>query len=103
MYHGDVPWPPGCGDGEADSASARPLDLADLGVAAGAPPAEALAALRTAQLRWHPDKWQQRFGDRLARGGDAERILEAVNETSRKITALRARVKKRQQQPSSGA
>ena len=59
--------------------------------------------MKEATLFWHPDKWQQRYGDRLTRGGDAERILEAVNETSRKIVALRASVKKRHTADSSGA
>ena len=102
VYHDDVPWLPGC-DGAADGGDRRTLSLADLGVAPDAPSAEQLAAVKEATLFWHPDKWQQRYGDRLTRGGDAERILEAVSETSRKIVALRASVKKRHIADSSDA
>ena len=43
--------------------------------------------LRLELMRWHPDKWVARFADRLV-PADKERVLQQVNATSQKLTAL---------------
>ena len=47
-------------------------------------------ALKAAIARWHPDKWQQSYAGRLARGDDAARILSGVGEIARRINAAKA-------------
>ena len=58
-----------------------------------------------ARGRWHPDKIQQRFGERLNAGGEREAVLAEVNAIARQINTLRERVKRRMeidsQQPKS--
>ena len=44
--------------------------------------------LKGLQQRWHPDKWMQKFGSRLA-DSDREAIMERVNEISVAINALK--------------
>jgi hypothetical protein len=44
-------------------------------------------AVREALRRWHPDKFGQRFGGRLA-AADRDRILERVKTVSQALTAL---------------
>jgi hypothetical protein len=44
-------------------------------------------AVREALRRWHPDKFGQRFGSRLA-AADRDRILERVKAVSQALTAL---------------
>ena len=58
-----------------------------------APIEKQIRIVRAAQLFWHPDKWQQKFGGRLRDGGEAERILERVTETARHVNALRQSLK----------
>ena len=40
-------------------------------------------------MRWHPDKFEARFGRRLAQN-DRARILERVKDTSQALNALGA-------------
>ena len=64
------------------------LQLADIGLD-GTATAEVLKkVLRTATLRWHPDKFQQQFGP-LLHPDHAERILERVTTVASGINRLR--------------
>lgn len=45
--------------------------------------------LRTELVRWHPDKFQGRFGRRLA-PGEAEAVLARVNALSQALNAINA-------------
>jgi DnaJ-class molecular chaperone len=47
------------------------------------------SALRKLQLRWHPDKWAQRFASRLA-PDDADRVLKRVNQIAQIVNGLKA-------------
>jgi len=83
---GDVPWLPvleTAGAGGAES-------WRTLGVAERAPVEEKKAALRRETMRWHPDRFAQKFGRRLD-GGDRERVLEAVVRVAQRINAFRVR------------
>ena len=44
--------------------------------------------VRMAMIRWHPDKFQQKFGTKLCKI-DRDRILQKVKECSQEINALR--------------
>jgi hypothetical protein len=54
--------------------------------------ADVKVAVRTAQRRWHPDKFAQRFGDAMASlvGGEDERVrvLEKVKLLAQKINEI---------------
>ena len=67
----DVPWPT--------------LDAAALGLDGSASARK--AAFRAASLRWHPDKFLQSFGSRLA-ADEREAILQRVTEVSQAINSL---------------
>ena len=58
---------------------------------AGASAPEKKAALRKASLRWHPDKFTQRFGRKIATG-QSEAIHAAVTSVFQSINALRGTV-----------
>jgi hypothetical protein len=76
-----VPWPaPAAGGDVAEEAMMLPAALRH--------DADARRrAVREALRRWHPDKFGQRFGGRLA-AADRERILERVKAVSQALTAL---------------
>eukprot|EP00669_Euglena_mutabilis_P003375 TRINITY_DN14328_c0_g1_i1.p3 TRINITY_DN14328_c0_g1~~TRINITY_DN14328_c0_g1_i1.p3 ORF type:complete len:118 (-),score=34.75 TRINITY_DN14328_c0_g1_i1:353-679(-) len=50
-------------------------------------PQQRREAVRALQMRWHPDKFLQAYGDRL-HPPDADRILTRVKEVSQAINAL---------------
>ena len=77
----DVPWPvvPRGGD-LAEEAMMLPAALRGDASARR-------RAVREALRRWHPDKFGQRFGSRLA-AADIDRILERVKVVSQALTAL---------------
>jgi hypothetical protein len=77
----NVPWPaPAAGGDLAEEAMMLPPALRN--------DADARRrAVREALRRWHPDKFGQRFGGRLA-PEDRERILERVKAVSQALTAL---------------
>jgi hypothetical protein len=77
----DVPWPaPAAGGDLAEDAMMLPAALRT--------DADARRrAVREALRRWHPDKFGQRFGGRLA-AEDREKILERVKVVSQALTAL---------------
>lgn len=52
-----------------------------------APPSEHKQLLRKEILRWHPDKFLQKYRSRL-QGSDHDRILERVNELSQALHQL---------------
>ncbi len=76
-----VPWPaPAAGGDVAEEAMMLPDALRN--------DADARRrAVREALRRWHPDKFGQRFGSRLA-AADRDRILERVKAVSQALTAL---------------
>ena len=67
----DVPWPA--------------VDAAALGL--NGSNAQRKKAFRAASLRWHPDKFMQSFGGRLA-PEEADEIMQRVTEVSQAINAL---------------
>ena len=72
-----VPWPSG-----------PPHNLLHLEL--GAEHAEMKAAIRAAWLRWHPDKFMQKFGALVA--GDSEAVLERLNVVAKHINGVKASV-----------
>jgi hypothetical protein len=86
LRESDIPWPQGM-EGAAASLEVNVLSLpTDL------PAADVKVAVRTAQRRWHPDKFAQRFGDAMASlvGGEAERVrvLEKVKLIAQHINEI---------------
>lgn len=66
-----MPWPPGSTPSDADAAA---LML----------PSGSKKALKKYVMRWHPDKFQQRYGPRLCES-DKERILDRVKAVSQAV------------------
>ncbi|PSC73049.1 NF-kappa-B inhibitor 1 isoform B [Micractinium conductrix] len=60
-------------------------------------PEEQRRRLRTELIRWHPDKFQSKFGRRLA-PADAERITARVVAVSQMLNAIGAAVQQQRQQ-----
>ena len=73
----DVPWPTDAGH----EAQAGPLLLA------GVAPAKQRKALRDELLRWHPDKFEARFGGRLL-PEQRLRVQARVNAMSQAVATL---------------
>ena len=71
----DIPWPP------LDDAAALGLD------ARYASSADRRRAFRTANLRWHPDRFVQAWGGLLA-ADERDAVLQRVTEVSQAINAL---------------
>lgn len=80
ILYEDVPWP--------DAGVARPNALLLHGVQCAAEGGSARATLRKLQVRWHPDKWSQRFASRLC-PSHAERILGRVKDIAQHVNSLR--------------
>ena len=74
------------------SSSAATLGSNVLSLPSDLPATEVKAAVRTAQRRWHPDKFAQRFGDAMASlvGGEAERarVLDKVKLLAQQINEI---------------
>jgi len=73
---------------DANGAAAPPDALRALvlfGVKGG--PAGVRSRLRSEVLRWHPDKFEARWGSRLA-AGDRDRILARVKEVAQQLTEM---------------
>ena len=73
----ELPFPTAAGQ----EAQAGPLLLA------GVPPAKQRKALRDELLRWHPDKFEARFGARLL-PEQRERVQARVNAMSQAVATL---------------
>ena len=95
----DIPWPH---QPEASACSAAAALCATVGLQP--PPAALLAAwdpgrdaslkgaMRTAMLRWHPDKFEQAFGTRLTQDtGERERILGRVRGIMQRLVEAKER------------
>lgn len=83
LHFSDIPWvvEPGAPNSELFRA------IVLHGVSGG--PAGVRTRLRSEVLRWHPDKFEARWGRRLA-GADAARVLAGVRETAQQLTQLMA-------------
>lgn len=75
----DVPWP--------DAGLARPNALLAHAMQRAAEAGEGKTALRKLQVRWHPDKWSQRYAARLC-AAHAGRVLARVKEIAQVINGL---------------
>jgi len=52
-------------------------------------PAVVRSQLRAGLLRWHPDKFEQRFGHLLSRkGSQPEEVLQRVKDVAQKLNQL---------------
>jgi broad specificity phosphatase PhoE len=83
-----VPWPP---------SAARLLDVGaarqqEMGRGKGGARDAYRAAFRAAALRWHPDKFEARFGQRLAPGEPGEEVRARVQAVAQAVTDAWARV-----------
>ena len=107
----NIPWPPAppaalAPTSAAAAAAARTAHVAmpplprtameavgDLvGLPPTAPEAQLKAALRTASLRWHPDKFNQAFGARLPTDAALRHaILDRVSATMQRVSETKAR------------
>eukprot|EP00928_Gymnodinium_smaydae_P031079 TRINITY_DN22933_c0_g1_i1.p1 TRINITY_DN22933_c0_g1~~TRINITY_DN22933_c0_g1_i1.p1 ORF type:complete len:376 (-),score=84.36 TRINITY_DN22933_c0_g1_i1:26-1153(-) len=77
----DVPWP--------DAAAGAANVLVQHALQRGQEANDVKGVLRRLQLRWHPDKWAQRYVARL-RPGEAETILARVKGISQLVNSLKA-------------
>jgi hypothetical protein len=75
----DVPWP------DLDALEAVPGEAKPF---AGAAPAASRFDLRALQARWHPDRFSQKFGARLA-AEERDEVLRRVTAVAARINALR--------------
>ena len=80
----DVPWPDFDALAEDGSTASDPKPHQLPG--AGGPPRGVL--LRALQTRWHPDRFAQRFGARLA-PEEREEILRRVTEVAARVNSLK--------------
>mmetsp|Transcript_104899 Transcript_104899/g.301592 ORF Transcript_104899/g.301592 Transcript_104899/m.301592 type:complete len:556 (-) Transcript_104899:77-1744(-) len=76
----DVPWP--------DAGSGRPNALLCHVLQRAEQASDSKAVLRKLQVRWHPDKWAQRYASRLCQR-QAEHVLDRVKEISQVINGLK--------------
>lgn len=82
IMYADVPWP--------DAGAGRPNALLSHAALRAEQAGDARAAVRKLQVRWHPDKWVQRFVSRLYEG-QAERVMARVKEISQVVNALKSK------------
>lgn len=90
IAYADVPW-------ILASEGASQEELQRVVVYGAVGPDEQRKRLRTELIRWHPDKFQARFGRRLA-PADADRILARVVATSQVLNSLSATVQQQREQ-----
>ena len=83
----DVPWMPLL-VGRAADGRGEPWSL--LGLEEGASAEEKRKAVRKAALRWHPDKFLQKYGNDL-HGPDRERILDHVKRMAQRVNDFKSR------------
>lgn len=94
LRESDIPWPQGMEEGTATGAAGSRRDTGAnvLSLPSDLAAADVKVAVRTAQRRWHPDKFAQRFGDAMASlvGGEDERVrvLEKVKLLAQKINEI---------------
>jgi hypothetical protein len=94
LQESDIPWPQGMEEGTATGAAGSSCDAGAnvLSLPSDLPAADVKVAVRTAQRRWHPDKFAQRFGDAMASlvGGEDERVrvLEKVKLLAQQINEI---------------
>ena len=87
LTYDDIPWPPskrsGGGGGGGETSAWKVGDLASAAVTL-IPTGASKKDSKRHVTRWHPDKFSQRFGERLAEG-DRARVMERVKATSQAI------------------
>jgi len=69
---------------EKKSSSSSSSSAADAGAAAKK------KIYRELLLRWHPDKFMQKYGKRVRAGGDEDRIKERVDAVAKALSASMA-------------
>ena len=92
----DVPWIllPAAAASEPPAPGALPFDPGELRrvvLYGTSSPEERRKRLRAEIVRWHPDKWEARWGRALA-PGQRQRVLEGVKEVAQALNALHAEV-----------
>jgi NF-kappa-B inhibitor-like protein 1 len=90
----DVPWilpppDPAGGTGLESLSAEGEEELRRVVLFGAASPEERRRRLRAELIRWHPDKWQARWGRELA-PAERERVLEGVTALSQALTAMHA-------------
>lgn len=76
ILYSDVPWP---------DARATPNALIALAIQQAS---DMKATLRKLQVRWHPDKWSQRYASRLYETHEA-RVMERVKDIAQFVNTLK--------------
>ena len=92
LTYNDIPWPPKMAklldrkvsEHEKKSSSSSSSSAADAGAAAKK------KIYRELLLRWHPDKFMQKYGKRVRAGGDEDRIKERVDAVAKALSASMA-------------
>lgn len=79
VRYNDVPWP---------DAGTEPNKLLLHELQRAAEGGNAKVVLRKLQVRWHPDKWSQRYASRLL-DVHAERVLGRVKEIAQLVNSLK--------------
>jgi hypothetical protein len=97
LTYNDIPWPPKMAklldrkvsEHEKKSSSSSSSSSAGGGSAAAAAAAKK-KIYRELLLRWHPDKFMQKYGKRVRAGGDEDRIKERVDAVAKALSASMA-------------
>jgi len=92
LTYNDIPWPPKMAklldrkvsEHEKKSSSSSSSSAAAAGAAAKK------KIYRELLLRWHPDKFMQKYGKRVRAGGDEDRIKERVDAVAKALSASMA-------------
>lgn len=82
ICYADVPWPD-------LSKSAPDALLVQHALRKALETSDVKSVLRKLQMRWHPDKWAQRFASRLSTH-EADRVLTRVKEIAQLVNGLKA-------------
>ena len=99
LTYNDIPWPPKMAklldrkvsEHEKKSSSSSSSSAGGSAAAAAAAAAAAKKKIyRELLLRWHPDKFMQKYGKRVRAGGDEDRIKERVDAVAKALSASMA-------------
>jgi hypothetical protein len=93
LTYNDIPWPPKMAKLLDRKVSEREKKSSSSSSSAGGGAAAAAAKkkiYRELLLRWHPDKFMQKYGKRVRAGGDEDRIKERVDAVAKALSASMA-------------
>ena len=93
LTYNDIPWPPKMAkllDRKVSEHEKKSSSSSSSSPAAAAGAAAKKKIYRELLLRWHPDKFMQKYGKRVRAGGDEDRIKERVDAVAKALSASMA-------------